>query len=178
MRQHRYEYILDILDEKNISVNQKTIIDCACGDGVGSKHLKKAGALVTAIDVDEKEAKTCLGKGLDARQGDIRNLELPSNYYDLFFCCETLEHLIESDCPKAASEIQRVTKPDGIICITVPKYKDSCFHRRHKGRHKTWVQRQDIEKWFDRYYVVFEGEFMKNPKNKEDVGLSLVLGSL
>lgn len=166
---------MNVLEKNGISIVQRRIVDCGCGDGIGSGYLKEAGALVTAIDLDKEEVKTCLGVGLDARQGDIRSLELPPNYCDLFVCSETLEHLIASDCLKAALEIQRVTKCKGIVCITVPKYENVCFGKKQKGRHKTWVQYLDVKKWFNKCKTIFTGTFIKDPENHKRANLVMIL---
>lgn len=161
---HRYDYILNALTTK---VAKKRVVDCACGDGTGSKCLKEAGALVTAIDIDKDEIQRCLNTGIeDVRQGDIRKLDLPDCYCDLFFCSETLEHLVVSDCPKAVLEIQRITKSGGTICVTVPESKKSL----RNPLHKTWVQHSDIEKWFGQCKIVFTGNFVKAIKDTFQLG--------
>ena len=172
MLHRRYGYILDILVENDIGVQNKMIVDCACGDGTGSRHLEGAGAFVTAIDIAEDKIKECSDYGIeDARQGDIRKLDLPDHYCDLFCCSETLEHLVTADCITAASEIQRVTRPGGYICITVPGTKQSLKN----SLHKTWVKADDLIAWFDQCEVVFTGRYIKNKNLPRRFNLSMIL---
>lgn len=175
-RIHRYEYLLEVFGQEGINIARKKTVDCACGDGHGSIHLKNAGAIVTAIDIEQSAVEKCRKMGIeDVRQGDICDLKLPDDYCDLFFCSETLEHLEESDCSKAAQEIQKATNSGGTICVTVPKHRDRCFAKEFKGIHKTYVQSRDIEKWFDQCRVIFRGTFFKNPKNPKQSNLVMIL---
>jgi len=164
MKQHRYDFILDVLKEKKIFLENKNVIDCACGDGRGSVCLQNSGLHVTAIDIDEKETIKCFNKGIkNTSIGDIRDLEVQNNFGDLFFCSETLEHLEFDDCQRASHEIQRTTKQNGIICITVPKDKNICLSKKC---HKTWVQLSDLKRWFVNCDFIFIGEFFKSNKSK------------
>jgi SAM-dependent methyltransferase len=51
-------------------------------------------------------------------KGDIYNLPYPSDFFDMVFCIQTLEHL--TNPKKVLTEMDRICKPDGMILISVP----------------------------------------------------------
>ncbi len=52
----------------------------------------------------------------------------PSNYADLIFTQETMEHLSWRIIPKVLNEIYRILKPNGIISIQVPDIGQMCVN--------------------------------------------------
>jgi SAM-dependent methyltransferase len=49
---------------------------------------------------------------------DLRNLDLPSNFFDIVICNHVLEHINEDD--QALSELYRVISDRGVALLTVP----------------------------------------------------------
>ncbi len=52
--------------------------------------------------------------------GDVLDLPFPAASFDLVICCEVLEHV--SDDRRAAAELARVTRPGGILVVSVPRF--------------------------------------------------------
>jgi SAM-dependent methyltransferase len=93
----------------------KDVLDVACGTGYGSEILTEAGANVTAVDLSEDAlaaASARLGDQASVVRGDIRELPLADDSFDLVVCWETIEHIEEGD--RALAEIKRVLRPDGV----------------------------------------------------------------
>jgi ubiquinone/menaquinone biosynthesis C-methylase UbiE len=100
---------------------EKDVLDVACGTGYGSEILSEAGANVTAVDVSESALVAVSARLRDnatVLRGDIRDLPLSDNSFDLVVCWETIEHIQEGD--RALAEIKRVLRPDGILLVSSP----------------------------------------------------------
>jgi len=86
-------------------------LDVGCREGIQSEWLKAKGYVVSSIDI-EKSYKHC--KIVDVN----KKLPFKSNYFDLIWCSEVIEHL---DNPaKSVAEFRRALKPGGEMVITTP----------------------------------------------------------
>ena len=134
----RYRYLAKLAKlEKG-----KRVIDCACGTGKGFGVLAALKpAEFVGVDNDTEQLSICRKRrAKDMRRykvrlelGDIRYLKHhEDNYYDYFFCCETLEHLIPRDTTKAIGAIVRITKSGGKVLVSVPGHWGSIEKPGHK----------------------------------------------
>lgn len=57
---------------------------------------------------------------IELAQGDIRNVPLPSNSFDLIFSFGVIEHVKSADSQLAVNEFFRLLKPGGRALITTP----------------------------------------------------------
>jgi len=158
-RNKRYEYMLEQLVERNLWEGE-TLVDCACGDGYGAAYLQSAGISVLGFDLDEELIAKTKSRGVGAQVANICKLPCVDNMADIFVCSETLEHLDRDELTKAVFEIKRVTKENGIICITVPADKKICMKNK---LHKQYMSSKDLEGVFSEYRVLFSGKFCKKP---------------
>jgi len=101
-----------------------SIIDCGCGPGTITIDL--AGFItpghVVGIDLEENQINLARDHALEQKVsnvrfevGDIYKLPFPDNTFDAAFGHTVLQHL--ADPVKAAIEIHRVLKPDGIFGV-------------------------------------------------------------
>lgn len=107
----------EILASQNLE--PLTIADICCGSGALSLHLSRmyTNASFTLVDlggqaltIARKVAESFSG---DVIKGDVYALSLPSDYYDLVFCWQTLSWI---DNPRIAlQELIRICKPGGRI---------------------------------------------------------------
>ena len=67
------------------------------------------------VDFSEEAVVSCrqLIPGVDARQGDILNLEFDDSSFDAVVLFHVLEHVLPEDMGKASSEVARVLRPGG-----------------------------------------------------------------
>jgi SAM-dependent methyltransferase len=103
------------------------VIDIACGDGRLARELVLRGAAeIAAIDLSDvaltiaRRRNAELADRLSFRQGDIECIPLPSDSFDVAFCCETLEHVLHPVI--ALRELGRVLTPGGLLVLTTPNY--------------------------------------------------------
>jgi SAM-dependent methyltransferase len=120
-------------------VKGKAVLDCACGTGYGLEMYAAAGAVaVTGVDVDPEaveQAKGRYGKGTTVLQGDLRELPLEDDSFDLVTCFETIEHIDGAEA--GIAELRRVLKAGGILVISSPNpdvYVGRNEHHIHEFR--------------------------------------------
>lgn len=101
-------------------VKNKTVIDCACGNGIGSKIFADASAeKVLAFDIDERVInKLKGGSNLSFDVADGRHLPVEDNFADVYISFETVEHINEDK--EYLSEAVRVLKPGGVFVCSTP----------------------------------------------------------
>lgn len=111
-----------------------TVLDVGCGQGRHSFEALRHGARVTAFDSSESDladVKTMfgamelegqvgpLGRG-QVQHGDARDMSFPDDSFDRVIAAEVLEHIHED--VDAMREVARVTKPGGLIAVSVPRW--------------------------------------------------------
>jgi ubiquinone/menaquinone biosynthesis C-methylase UbiE len=107
----------------------KTIADIACGGGGASLHLSALYPQSAFTMIDASEDAIALARqatrhfDASCSVGDIYNIALDSNSYDLVVCWQTLSWL---DRPKVAlRELVRICKPGGFVIAS------SLFNLQH-----------------------------------------------
>ena len=96
------------------------IIDLGCGTGLLMKELQKYGT-VQGIDISARAISFCKDRNIqNVSIGNITNLNLPTNSFDVVLALDVLEH-IEDDC-RAIEQIKKIVKPKGIVIIFVPTF--------------------------------------------------------
>ncbi len=111
-----------------------TVLDVGCGQGRHSFEALRRGADVTAFDfsrsdLDEvqtmfdamaAEGQVPASGAYRTVQGDARAMPFDDASFERVIASEVLEHIVEDDA--AIDEIVRVTKPGGLVAVTVPRY--------------------------------------------------------
>jgi SAM-dependent methyltransferase len=104
------------------------LLDAGCGEGRHCFGALERGAKVVGLDVD-REALRRAGGALRARaaelggfgqmiRGDAFRLPFRDGAFDKVICSEVMEHV--HDYRAAARELARVTKPGGMVAVTIP----------------------------------------------------------
>lgn len=121
------------------------ILDIGCGKG---RYLKNLIEDITerdyyAVDVSKRVMSYINDDRITCKQGAITNIPWPTDFFDLVYCCESLEHAI--DINSAVKEMIRVTRPGGRIVIV------------DKPIEKLGVMEiGDLEQWIDTDKVITE----------------------
>lgn len=115
---HRYAIAVDY-------VQNKDVLDIACGEGYGSFLLSKASRSVTGVDIDDSVIKHATNKykyhSISFIQGNATNIPLPNSSADVVVSFETIEHLKEQE--EMFLEIKRVLRPNGLLIMSSPDKK-------------------------------------------------------
>jgi SAM-dependent methyltransferase len=77
---------------------------------------------IVAVDNSPELVEHYGRKGINIMLGDVYRIPYPEEYFEGVFCCWLLEHL--SDPLRAISEINRILKPGGYLCVIVPSPND------------------------------------------------------
>jgi len=97
------------------------ILDIGCGDGALKYFFDEyTNVHWDGIEIDEERFEICKKLGYNMHLLDVDEKPLPfaDNSFDAVNASHVIEHL--KNMPNALKEIQRVTKPGGIIAIGVP----------------------------------------------------------
>jgi SAM-dependent methyltransferase len=104
------------------------LLDAGCGEGRHCFGALDRGARVVGLDLD-RAALAFAAPALRARahelggfgamvRGDAFALPFPDATFDKVICSEVMEHV--HDYRAAAREIARVTRPGGLVAVTIP----------------------------------------------------------
>ena len=118
IEKRRIYRILRLLDPHN---NEK-IIEVGCGAG----HVLQGVNVGELYGVDLSPrmlsgARKRLGDKVELKQCNAENIDYPDNSFDKLICTEVLEHTLHP--AKVIEEIARVSKPGGIVVLSIPYEK-------------------------------------------------------
>lgn len=103
-----------------------TVLDAGAGDSIFPVYLAKQGHAVTAVDLT---LDGTLGERhrveINYLAASMTALPLPSSRFDAVFCISVIEHLPESEVPRALDELRRVLRPGGSLLLTTDYYDDA-----------------------------------------------------
>jgi SAM-dependent methyltransferase len=106
----------------------ETLLDAGCGEGRHCFGALERGVGVVGLDLDLASLRPAVG-GLRTRgeelgslgamiQGNTFHLPFRDESFDKVICSEVMEHV--HDYTAAARELARVTKPGGLLAVTIP----------------------------------------------------------
>jgi 2-polyprenyl-3-methyl-5-hydroxy-6-metoxy-1,4-benzoquinol methylase len=116
--QRRLEVVFDeFLAEHDLA--DRRVLDVGCGTGWFSQRATQRNANVTSVDIGlSLLAETRIKAGSDLVAADACALPFPDGTFDVVLSSECIEHTLDPQL--AAAEICRVTRPGGLVVITVP----------------------------------------------------------
>ena len=106
----------------------ETLLDAGCGEGRHCFGALERGARVVGLDLDRPALARAAGRLRERARavgtlgamihGDTFRLPFADETFERVICSEVMEHV--HDYRAAARELARVTKPDGVIAVTIP----------------------------------------------------------
>lgn len=102
-------------------VENKTVLDIACGTGYGLGLLKNEARFVAGVDVSveaAREARVECDAKTSVLLGDGLGLPFADESFDVVTSFETLEHLHERG--KFLAELRRVLRKQGVLILSTP----------------------------------------------------------
>lgn len=113
------------LYQRNLNyVENKFVLDIACGVGWGTELLAKGAKFVIGVDVDapsiEYAKKEYTGDNFRFVQGSILSIPFPDQLFDVVNSIETFEHVKRYEIETLVSECYRVLKPGGLFIFSTP----------------------------------------------------------
>lgn len=112
---HRYAIVKDY-------VENKIVLDIACGEGYGANLTSKTAKFVYGVDIDNVIIQAAKfkykKKNIEFLTGSAIEIPLEDNSVDVVISFETIEHHDQHD--EMMREIKRVLKSNGMIIISTP----------------------------------------------------------
>ncbi len=137
----RRKLIREVVSTHSNDPAHTTILDVGCGTGLNHEMLSEFG-LVFGTDSSEEALKFSRKRNVqNLVLSDAEALQFADETFEVVTALDVLEHV--NDDLKALAEIWRVTKPDGLLIITVPAYgflwsehDEALHHRRRYAAHE------------------------------------------
>lgn len=134
------EFFRNILS--NYEFEGKFILDAGCGTGHNMEFLRSKGYYV-GCDVMFEALEFCKQNGVkDLFQGNLRNVPLRSECFDVVVALDVIEHV--PDPRIVLEEIKRVLKNDGILVLAVPSFRFLWSQHDEALSHFRRYNRQDL----------------------------------
>ena len=116
------EHIARYTYSKNFELGH-SVLDIACGNGVGSDLISKQGRKVLGVDQDlntiQLNEKTFrYNSNLTFKVGNAEKLDLEIESFSSVISFETIEHLAVPE--NFLKEISRILRPDGLFLLSTP----------------------------------------------------------
>jgi SAM-dependent methyltransferase len=140
------------------------VLEVGCGPGeLAVEIVSRTGARVRALDLSPRMVELALGRGVDARVGDVQELPFDDGAFDCAVAAWMLYHVPDVD--RALSELARVLRPGGrLVAVTnshrhlaelyellgkarVPYPFGAEEGEEHLRRHFARVERRDAWGW-------------------------------
>ncbi|WP_338762217.1 class I SAM-dependent methyltransferase [Bernardetia sp. ABR2-2B] len=127
--------------------NDLKILNIGIATGKTTEMLSEFGE-VTSVEYDSACAEFVRQKlNIEVIEGSILELPFKENSFDLVCAFDVVEHV--EDDKKAVSEMSRVCKTKGRICITVPAFQSLWSHHDEVNHHFKRYKMSEIAKLFD-----------------------------
>lgn len=106
---------------ENIDLSGAKVIDAMSGSGETTGYLLEKGALVTGVDISQKELDLFQKRfpNCNTKCTSILSTDMESNFYDCVVVVGGLHHL-QPNVLDAINEIHRVLKVGGYFCFVEP----------------------------------------------------------
>jgi ubiquinone/menaquinone biosynthesis C-methylase UbiE len=145
----RLEIVFDEL-LADVPLAARTVLDVGCGSGWFSQQAAARGARLTSLDIGvrllQHTRRRCDTRPVAA---DACALPFPGDAFDVVISSECIEHTV--DPRQALRELHRVTRPGGLIVMTVPNQRwhfAVAFANRFKLRpfegYENWLSWRDV----------------------------------
>ncbi len=122
-----------ILVENNLDKSKRKILNIGIATGKTSEMLSEFGEVIS-VEYDTVCAEFVRQKlNIKVIEGSILELPFENNSFDWVCAFDVIEHV--KDDRKAISEMNRVCKKNGKICITLPAFQSLWSHHDEINQH-------------------------------------------
>jgi 2-polyprenyl-3-methyl-5-hydroxy-6-metoxy-1,4-benzoquinol methylase len=131
-----------------LQIRNAKILEIGCSTGWLSSKLTEFGA-VTAVDLAVEVIQTAKAQmpHIDFRSGDVMELDLPTNYFDVIVTLETFSHVSSQE--KFVARMAELLKADGRLVLTTQN--KFVFERRsgvvqNPAYTRRWVTMKELKR--------------------------------
>lgn len=157
---HRYAFVKKY-------INNKKVLDIACGEGYGSNLMAQNAKEVVGVDIDthviEKAKEKYSKPNLYFKPGRTDDIPQADKSFDVVVSFETIEHHNKHD--EMMLEIRRVLKDDGILIISSPEkseYSDKINYQN--PFHIKELYLEEFRDLLQKYFLNVELNFQRTIK--------------
>jgi SAM-dependent methyltransferase len=118
------------------------LVDVGCGRGDLAAMFVERGWRAVGIEPSAAACEAARGRGVEAREGTLSDVELDAETYDAALFRHSLEHT--PDPAGDLAKIRAALRPGGLVLVTVPNFGSWQRHRFHDSwfhldlpRHRT-----------------------------------------
>jgi SAM-dependent methyltransferase len=133
------------------------VLDAGCGVGYGAAFLAGHARRVVGVDRDEEAIAYARRRyarpNVEFRVGDLLDLDLPDDSFDVVCSFETIEHL--PDPERYLAEMARVLRPGGTYLVSTPRV-DETTPAPDNPFHEVELSRGDFEALLRRFFSEVE----------------------
>jgi SAM-dependent methyltransferase len=127
-----------------------SILDAGCGSGFDAVPLRARGCEVVGVDASPEMVRIARSRGVDARVGDLANLELGRRFHKVL-ACGVLEFC--DDPSRVIDRLANHLDAKGSLVLLFPMTSPAgslyrLYHRRHGVRVHLFETR-DLERWVE-----------------------------
>ena len=148
---HRYAWARGLVGDLDV-------LDCACGEGYGSRLLADTARTVVGVDIDTESIdhadRRYARPGLEFMAANALELPFDNHRFDVVVSFETLEHLVEHE--ELLASFRRVLRPGGFLLLSSPDrktYSDDTGYRNEF--HVRELYRPELEDLLGRHFPNF-----------------------
>lgn len=166
----------DIVDLVSIlkKGNVKKILDLGCGNGRNGNFLSIKKFSVVGVDNSKlaiQKAKHRRGK-VKYLLADMKKLPFREDFFDAVISTQTIFHGLLRDIRKTIKEINRVTKDNGLIFITLQPVKGNKYRMGKKLEKGTYISSAGDDKG-EIHHFFTKTEILKEFKNFDFIDFHL-----
>lgn len=130
------------------------------------------------VDISPEYVEFHSRNGKNAVVADVEDLPFEANSFDVIAACDILEHVLSFRT--AISEISRVLKPGGYLCVNVPWEQDLKVVKTELGSHLRTFNAKNLRRRF-RGFTVVELEIIpkrQKPSRIQTANIILIRNSI
>jgi SAM-dependent methyltransferase len=137
----RRKLLCEVVADLGKDPDHATLLDVGCGTGLNCVVLSKFGKVFGTDSSSEALKFSCSRQIENLVLSRAEDLQFPDDTFDVVTALDVLEHTDNDQT--ALTEMYRVTKPGGVLVVTVPAYgflwsehDEALQHRRRYSAHE------------------------------------------
>jgi ubiquinone/menaquinone biosynthesis C-methylase UbiE len=169
-------------DKFDVKRPAESVLDLGCGNGRHAMYFARQGFKASGIDVSDQAVAWANdwasreGLEVDFRVGDIRALPFADQSFDVVVSHGVLDHVPMETAQKAAAEVHRVLRPNGLFYCDLRSTEDFEYgvgeqaglntfvvsDGYEKGLVQHFFSRAETEELFDGLFRILYSEITEN----------------
>lgn len=118
--------------------NVRTVCDAGCGCGAYTRKLARQGYAVKGFDLSARAVEIAwkllkhAGLTAELKTAGVLETGYADGEFDAVICRDVLDHMPKRDAARAIVELYRITKPGGMVLLTLDGLDDDYQREPHR----------------------------------------------